>query len=161
MLMDSKGNNKSTRNEGVSFVARNNESPIDHGFEDYLDQREDLRPRIEKPAEIIDGDNLELNNNEAQSEMRDEGGSSLEQDGSGGETTDGIEADKKRLEAIVIPFNAEKLPRAYGKEIMKVLSNKSGDPHDMVEYMNEARWDAMRKAYDRGKGDGFTGKGAA
>ena len=90
MLMDSKGNNKSTRNEDVPFVARNNESPIDPGFEDYLNQREDLRPRIEKPAEIIDGDNLELNNNEAQSEMRDEGGSSLEQDGSGGETTDGI-----------------------------------------------------------------------
>ena len=63
------------------------------------------------------------------------------------------------LKSIEVPRDAERLPKEYVAAITKIIESDKRDPHRLVDDLDEARWDMLRKAYGRNLGDGLNGSG--
>ena len=63
------------------------------------------------------------------------------------------------LKSIEVPRDAERLPKEYVAAITKIIESDKRDPHKLVDDLDEARWDMLKKAYGRNLGDGLNGSG--
>jgi len=63
------------------------------------------------------------------------------------------------LKGINVPRDAERLPKDYVTAITKIINSDKRDPHKLVDDLDEARWDMLKKAYGRNLGDGLNGNG--
>lgn len=76
-----------------------------------------------------------------------------------------VEEVKARIEPSVelaeIPVerDAKAMPSAYYKKTMEMIKKDENDPHELCDDLAEARWDFMRKIFDRDLGDGLNGEG--
>ena len=158
--MNNKGGNSSEINSGASevFGASAEMLPGEKAdFEDFVNQREDLKPNMEMPAELIDASTAPEVGGEQQSNAMPAANDKSDKD----DDAKKDDAVKEELDAIKVPRDAEKLPAAYEKAVSKIVSRNSKDPHRMVSEMDIARWDLMKKAFARNRGDGLNGTGAA
>ena len=160
MLMNNKGGNSSEINSGASGAFGAPEMlPNDKAdFENFVNSREDLKPDMEMPAELVDSDNTA----EVTSEMQGSAApvpapapsKPVDEDAKKDEET------KAELADIKVARDAEKLPTAYEKAVTRIVERNSKDPKRMVAEMDIARWDMMEKAFGRKRGDGLNGTGA-
>ncbi len=133
-------------------------NPEDANFDAFVDSREDLKPQIEMPAELIDNDNSAEVSSEMQSSAQPTAQLAKDDNKSDDEKKD--EDVKETLGAIKIQRNAESLPKAYEKAVQSIVARNRKDPFRLVQEMDIARWDMMEKAFDRKLGDGLNGTGA-
>ena len=132
-------------------------NPEDANFDAFVDSREDLKPQIEMPAELIDNDisaevggEMQPNEQPVAQPAQDNKSDDEKKD----------EDVKATLGAIKIQRNAESLPKAYEKAVQSIVERNRKDPFRLVQEMDIARWDMMEKAFDRKLGDGLNGTGA-
>ena len=63
------------------------------------------------------------------------------------------------LKNIEVPRDAERLPKEYVAAITKIIESDKRDPHKLLDDLDQARWDMLKKAYGRNLGDGLNGSG--
>ena len=162
MLMDNKGgaNLENQSGAGGIFGGTNEMLPGEkEDLENYIDQREDLKPQMEMPAELIDNDNSAETVSEQQSSaMPAPAPAKLDP---ADEDRQKDEATKEELSAIKVSRNAQSLPKSYEKAVSKIVTRNRKDPKRLVSEMDIARWDLMEKAFGRKRGDGLNGTGNA
>lgn len=61
------------------------------------------------------------------------------------------------LEGVDVRRDAEVLPKAYLQAVTKIVNRNKKDPHRLVTELDVARWDMMKKAFNRNLGDGLNG----
>lgn len=125
-------------------------------FDEFLEEREDLKPQMERPDE---GENV----------SEEVEGRSVEmpigmQPDMNGDKKDAATAEVETpaltaLKQINIPRDAESLPKSYAAGVVKIIESDKNDPHRLVDDLDVARWDLLRKAYARNLGDGLNGRG--
>ena len=151
--MDNKGGNIQVPGEAVKLPdAAPQQSGEVADFDEFLKNREDLKPAGEAPV--------------VASEQLETAGVS-EKQSSAMPTTDKADDKKEEeeketpalteLKSIDVPRDAEKLPPQYVNKIAKIVETDKKDPYQLVEDLDVARWDMMRKAFGRQMGDGLTG----
>lgn len=65
----------------------------------------------------------------------------------------------EELAEIPVERDAKAMPSAYYKKTMEMIKKDENDPHELCDDLAEARWDFMRKIFDRDLGDGLNGEG--
>lgn len=60
----------------------------------------------------------------------------------------------RELSQIAVPRDAEQLPKPYMDKVVTIIHKDRKDPHQLVTDLDLARWDMMRKAFNRKRGDG-------
>jgi hypothetical protein len=77
------------------------------------------------------------------------------------ETPDEIEESPEvaTLKSVNVSRDAEELPKEYVEGISKIISADKDDPRKLLNDLDIARWDMMKKAFGRNKGDGLNGSG--
>lgn len=65
----------------------------------------------------------------------------------------------EELAEIPVARDAKAMPSAYYKKTMEMIKKDENDPHELCDDLAEARWDFMRKIFDRDLGDGLNGEG--
>jgi len=68
-----------------------------------------------------------------------------------------IEPANTELQALIdtpVPRDAEQLPKAYMDNVVRIINKNKKNPHQLVADLDVARWDLMKKAFDRNRGDG-------
>ncbi len=156
MLMDNTGvgGGNAMENKPVFGTPENpSTSPMGEvpDFEEFLKQREDLKPQEEAPKEMAE--DLAASVGEKASEQVS---SAMPSAPAPVAADEGDEA-REVLENIPIPRDAEKLPRAYSAAVVKIVNRNAKDPHKLVAEIDVARWDLMKKAFNRRMGDGLNG----
>ena len=156
--MDNKGDIKGARGENGALFGAQEMLPKDgekEKFNEFLNQREDLKPKIEMPAELVDTDNSAETGGEAQPNERPASAVPVQDD----KDNDAQRADevKAQLEQIKVPRDAENLPKSYEKAVTDILNRNRKDPFHLVQEMDIARWKLMEKAFARKMGDGLNG----
>lgn len=63
------------------------------------------------------------------------------------------------LKSVNVSRDAEELPKEYVEGISKIISADKDDPRKLLNDLDIARWDMMKKAFGRNKGDGLNGSG--
>ena len=128
-------------------------------FNDYLNERSDLKPDIERPAEVVESQESSVS--EKAPEMMSSAMPMLQQKKQPKPTKNDEEgADALRdLGSISIKRDAETLPKAYMQAVSKIVNRDRKDPHKLLAEMDVARWDMMNKAFNRNRGDGLNGDG--
>lgn len=162
MLMDNKGGANLENQHGANgiFGGANEMLPEEKAdFENYVDQREDLKPNMEMPAEFVDNDNSAETVSEQQSSAMPAPAPAPMSPADEEKKKD--EETKEELSAIKVPRDAQNLPKAYEKAVSKIVSRNSKNPRRLVSEMDIARWDLMEKAFGRKRGDGLNGTGNA
>ena len=61
------------------------------------------------------------------------------------------------LEQIEVSRDAEALPKAYVEKVSQIINEDKNDPHKLMSDLDKARWDLMKKAFGRNRGDGLNG----
>lgn len=165
MLMDSKGVSGTAPGENGALFGAQEMLPKSNGeddkFGEFVESREDLKPQIEMPAELIDNDNSVETDGEMQSSAQPTlAPQAPTQDDPGDEEKRRLEEVKATLEQINVPRDAESLPKAYEKAVNDIVSRNRKDPFKLVAEIDVARWKLMEKAFARKMGDGLNGGGA-
>ena len=77
------------------------------------------------------------------------------------ETPDEVEEspEVEALKSVNVSRDAEELPKEYVEGISKIISADKDDPRKLLNDLDIARWDMMKKAFGRNKGDGLNGSG--
>lgn len=149
------GGGNAGENKGIFGVPENTPNPMGEvpNFEEFLQQREDLKPQMEMPAELTE--NAEASMGERAPEQMSSAMPTPVQQAKPAE-----EGDEARaiLTDIPVPRDAEKLPKAYNAAVTKIINRNSKDPHKLLAELDVARWDFMHKAFARNRGDGLNGK---
>ncbi len=127
-------------------------------FDAFADSREDLKPQIEMPAELIDDDNSAEISGEMQ--PKEQTATQPAKDDSKDENEKKDDEVIAKLSEIKIQRNAESLPKAYEKAVQRIVERSRKDPFRLVQEMDIARWDMMGKAFGRKLGDGLNGVGS-
>jgi len=161
MLMDNKGNTNAANTErGVDFGVSEMLPKADRGgdnFGDFVNSREDLKPQIEMPGELVDNDNSAEISGEMQ--PNEQPALSLVDDDS---LTDDEKKDKEiegLLEKINVKLDAESLPKEYENAVSEIVRRNRENPSRLVKEMDIARWILMKKTFERKMGDGLHGRG--
>lgn len=160
--MDSQAKNSSeVADSAGAFGAQ--EIPLANGpdianFDAFANSREDLKPQIEMPAELIDNDSSAEISGEMQPTEQPVAKNTQDDQKSDDEKKD--EEVKAKLGEIKIQRDAESLPKAYEKAVQSIVERNRKDPFRLVQEMDIARWDMMGKAFSRKLGDGLNGTGA-
>lgn len=71
-----------------------------------------------------------------------------------------VSQEVEYLQKINIERDAEQLPKEYVAAVAKIIESDKKDPYQLVTDLDKARWDLLKKAYGRNKGDGLSGRGA-
>ena len=161
MLMDNKGVSGGAPGEnGALFGAQEVMSGGgDDKFDKFVNSREDLKPNIEMPAELIDDANSAEVVGEMQPQEQPASAASVQSDPVDENDRKDQEV-KAQLEQIKVARDAETLPKAYEKAVNDIVNRNRKDPFRLVAEMDIARWDLMSKAFDRKLGDGLSGRSA-
>lgn len=144
------GGGNASENKGIFGVPENAPNPMGEvpNFEEFLKEREDLKPQMEAPGELIE------NAGSSVGERASEQVSSAMPVAKPAE--DGDEA-REALGDLPVPRDAGKLPKAYQAAVAKIINRNSKDPHKLLAELDAARWDFMKKAFARNRGDGLNG----
>ena len=129
-------------------------------FNNYLNERADLKPDLERPAEIVESQESAVG--EQAPEMVSSAMPVVQQPKKQAKPTKNDEegADALRdLGSISIKRDAENLPKAYMQAVSKIVNRDRKDPHKLLAEIDVARWDMMNKAFNRNRGDGLNGSG--
>ena len=162
MLMDNKGVSGGAPDKSSAFLGVKEKITNEKRdeFAEFADSREDLKPKIEMPAELIDNDNSA----EVDGEMQAQGQPTVTPPPAQIDSVDEDERKdqevKAQLEQIKVARDAESLPKDYEKAVRDIISRNRKDPFRLVKEMDIARWDLLNKAFDRKLGDGLSGRGA-
>ena len=126
-------------------------------FNDYLSERADLKPDLERPAEMVESQ--ESTASEQAPEKMSSAMPMLQQKQQPKPSKNDEEgADALRdLGSISIKRDAETLPKAYMQAVAKIVNRDRKDPHKLLAEIDVARWDMMNKAFNRNRGDGLNG----
>lgn len=161
MLMDNNGGASAVSGENRPILTPPETAPsgeVDN-FEEYLNSREDLKPEGEQPVEM---------NAETESvvgEMASEAQSSampVAQPVVADDTDEEpVSPEVATLQSIEVQRDAENLPKEYVNGISEIIKKDKSDPHKLSLDLDIARWDLMRKAFGRNRGDGLNGNIAA
>ena len=65
----------------------------------------------------------------------------------------------EELAEIPVERDAKAMPSAYYKKTIEMIKKDENDPHELCDDLAEARWDFMRKIFNRDLGDGLNGEG--
>jgi hypothetical protein len=65
----------------------------------------------------------------------------------------------EELAEIPVEREAKAMPKAYYKKTMEMIKKDENDPHELCDDIARARWDFMRKIFNRDLGDGLNGEG--
>ena len=151
MLMDNKGGAQGNSGETEQFFGA---VETGENFDAFMGSREDLKPQIEMPAELIDNDNSAEAAGEAQ--PVDQPVATTDDDSVDDDAKKDAEV-REQLEKLKVSGNAGMLPSAYEKAVRDILARNRKDPFRLVREMDIARWDLMEKAFSRKLGDGLNG----
>ncbi|MBR3164093.1 hypothetical protein IKF15_02205 [Candidatus Saccharibacteria bacterium] len=66
-----------------------------------------------------------------------------------------------KVREVKVSEDAERLPKEYMYTVSEGVTKLKEDPHAMVHFMDAARWDLIKKAFGRNKGDGLQGSHGA
>lgn len=69
----------------------------------------------------------------------------------------GVDPSNVELQALIdtpVPRDVEQLPKAYMDNVVRIINKNKKNPHQLVADLDVARWDLMRKAFNRNRGDG-------
>ncbi len=125
-------------------------------FDAFMGSREDLKPKMETPPELIDNDNTaEVAGEEQPTEQP--AVAATNDDSADDEKKD--EEVKEQLAKLKVSGNAGMLPSAYEKAVRSIMARNRKDPFRLVRELDIARWDLMEKAFSRKLGDGLNGSG--
>lgn len=69
-------------------------------------------------------------------------------------------AEMQAVEQIEIPRDAENIPKNYADAVAKVIQKDKEDPNQLCSDVDKMRWDLMKKAFGRNRGDGLHGSTA-
>ncbi len=81
------------------------------------------------------------------------------------EKANAVEEVKARIEPseelaeIPVEHDAKAMPKAYYKKTIEMIKKDENDPHELCDDVARAKWDFMRKIYNRDLGDGLNGEG--
>lgn len=64
------------------------------------------------------------------------------------------DTDLRALTETAVPRDVEELPKAYMDHVVKIINKNKQNPHQLVADLDVARWDMMKKAFNRNRGDG-------
>ncbi len=160
MLMDNNGGASAVSGENGPILTPPEMAPNGEieNFEDFLSQ-ENLPPAGERPVEM---------NAETESvvgEMASEAQSSampVAQPVVADDTDEEpVSPEVATLQSIEVQRDAENLPKEYVNGISEIIKKDKSDPHKLSLDLDIARWDLMRKAFGRNRGDGLNGNIAA
>ena len=155
------GGGSSTEKAPVFSAPENNpmlpQTGEEGDFNSYLNERADLRPNVERPAEMVESQ--ESSASEVAPETISSAMPILQQKPQPKPTKNDEEgADALRdLGSIAIKRDAEVLPKAYIQAVAKIANRDRKDPHKLLAEMDVARGDMMNKAFNRNRGDGLNG----
>ncbi len=126
-------------------------------FNSYLNERADLKPNLERPAEMVESQ--ESAATEQAPEMMSSAMPMLQPKKQPKPTKNDEEGAEalRDLGSISIKRDAENLPKAYMQAVAKIVNRDRKDPHKLLAEMDVARWDMMNKAFNRNRGDGLNG----
>lgn len=68
-----------------------------------------------------------------------------------------IDPSNVELQALIdtpVARDMEQLPKAYMDNVVKIINKDRKNPHQLVADLDVARWDLMKKAFNRNRGDG-------
>ena len=158
MLMDNKGGyGGSPTGAGENFSTPENVAPMGEvpGFDEFLKNREDLKPKGEQPVSAeAPAQTAEVGVEQTSSMMpaaMPPGMAQPVEENAVPQETPALTA----LKSIDVPRDAERLPKEYVAAITKIIESDKRDPHKLVDDLDEARWDMLSKAYGRNLGDGL------
>lgn len=159
MLMDNMGSDGGSSRKTPFLGEAENVAPMGEvvGFEEFVKQREDLKPQIEMPPELTEP--AEESVGEKAAEMQSQGMPVPAPVAPPKDEPKTIEEEvKAELSPIDIRRDAEVLPKAYMRAVSEIVSRDKKDPHKLLAKLDVARWDMMSKAFGRNRGDGLNGK---
>ena len=152
MLMDNigVGGGNAGENRGIFGVPENTPNPMGEvpNFEEFLKEREDLKPQMEAPGEIIES---------AESSVGEKASEQISSAMPVAKPAEDGDEAREALADLQVPRDAEKLPKAYQAAVTKIVNRNSKDPHKLLAELDVARWDFMKKAFARNRGDGLNG----
>jgi hypothetical protein len=152
MLMDNigVGGGNAGENKGIFGVPENTPNPMGEvpNFEEFLKEREDLKPQMEAPGELIENAGSSVGERASEQVSSAMPAAKLAEDG---------DEARETLGDLPVPRDAEKLPKAYQAAVAKIINRNSKDPHKLLAELDVARWDFMKKAFARNRGDGLNG----
>ncbi len=160
MLMDNNGGASAVSGENRPILTPPETAPsgeVDN-FEEYLNSREDLKPEGEQPVEM----NAEAESVAAEAAPEQ----AVDVVPTAVPVADELEQEPERasiteLKAIEIQRDAESLPKEYVNKVSAIIKEDSKDPHQLSADCDILRWDLMRKAFGRNRGDGLNGNTVA
>lgn len=159
--MDNKGNTEAAKVEnGSVFGAQEmlpKTNPEGDSFDAFVESREDLKPQIEMPGELVDNDNSAEVGGEMQ--PNEQPAPAPADDDATSEDEKKNQEVKEQLSQIKVKRDAESLPKAYEKAVNEIVARNRKDPFRLVQEMDIARWDLLEKAFNRKKGEGMNGGG--
>ena len=65
----------------------------------------------------------------------------------------------EELAEIPVERDAKAMPGVYYKKTIEMIKKDENDPHELCDDLVKARWDFMRKIFNRDLGDGLNGEG--
>ena len=163
MLMDNKGGyGGSPTGVGENMRAPENAAPMGEvpNFDEFLKSQESLKPAGEQPisAEAPNQD-AEVGAEQMSSAMPASMPPGMPPMANTPESAVQETPALTTLKGIDVPRDAERLPKEYVAAITKIIESDKRDPHKLVDDLDEARWDMLKKAYGRNLGDGLNGSG--
>ena len=159
MLMDNMGAGGGSSEQAPFLNAPENNAPSGEvvDFEEFVKQREDLKPQMELPPELAES--AEATVGEKAPEMQAQGMPTPPPAAPPVDEPKSIEDEvKAELSPIEIKRDAETLPKAYVQAVTKIINRDKRDPHKLLAELDVARWDMMNKAFGRNRGDGLNGR---
>ena len=70
---------------------------------------------------------------------------------------DVVHPANEELQALIatsVARDMEQLPKAYMDNVVRIINKNKKNPHQLVADLDIARWDLMKKAFNRNRGDG-------
>ena len=161
MLMDNAGTSGSAPHKNGEFFDAKAVASGGEGdrFAEFVESREDLKPKMEMPAELVDNDNSAEVAGEMQPSEQTAPAASPTQATPVDDEEKKDEELKEALSQIKVARDAESLPKSYEKAVNNIVHRNRKNPSRMVREMDIARWALMEKIFNRKMGDGLNGGG--
>lgn len=157
MLMDNSGAAKGESSNEKAAAANPFEGGVVDNFGAFLSERPDLKPEgMEMPNMGVET-STSAEKNEAMSEALPPMAKPQPPVQDPVKKTDDAQANSPEMQALIdtpVPRDAERLPKAYMDNVVRIIEKNKKDPHQLVTDLDIARWDLMKKAFNRNRGDG-------
>ena len=163
MLMDNKGGyGGNPTGVAENMRAPENVAPMGEisNFDEFLQNQEAMMPAGEQPVSAeAPGQDAEVGAEKMSSTMPISMPPGVPSVTDNAATTPVETPALTTLKSINVSRDAERLPKEYVAAITKIIESDKRDPHKLIDDLDEARWDMLKKAYGRNLGDGLNGSG--